>query len=53
MKNAKMWTGGSSGSEVVEGDIFRDKGIIESIAQGLGGKKLVKEMSERVNSGRY
>lgn len=35
----------------MEGDIFVDKGIIKSIAPGLGGKRFAKEMRELVKSG--
>lgn len=51
LKNAKIWTGGLNGTEVVEGDIFVDKGIIKSIAPGLGGKRFLREMRELLKSG--
>lgn len=51
LKNAKIWTGGLDGTEVIEGDIFVDKGIIKSIAPGLGGKTFSQEMRELVKNG--
>ena len=31
VKNAKIWTGGKNGTEVIQGDILMDKGIIKNI----------------------
>jgi len=31
IKNARLWTGGKNGTEVIEGDMLLDKGIIKSI----------------------
>ncbi|KAL0956500.1 hypothetical protein HGRIS_002644 [Hohenbuehelia grisea] len=42
LKNAKIWTGGENGTEVVEGDILVDKGIIMGV--GHFGTDFSEEM---------
>jgi imidazolonepropionase-like amidohydrolase len=37
VKNAKIWTGGKNGTEVIQGDILMDNGIIKNIGYLLSG----------------
>jgi hypothetical protein len=47
VKNAKIWTGGNNGTEVIQGDILMDRGIIKNIGYlqswslGLYGERLI------------
>ncbi|KAF6761161.1 amidohydrolase [Ephemerocybe angulata] len=49
IKNAKIWTGKRNGTEVIDGDILIDKGIIESIGHLDVTSDLVASYSGRLD----
>lgn len=46
VKNAKIWTGGKNGTEVIQGDILMDNGIIKNI--GYIQSRLLESFGERL-----
>ncbi|VDB85240.1 unnamed protein product [Peniophora sp. CBMAI 1063] len=45
IQNARIWTGGDNGTEVIEGDVYIDKGIIKGV--GHLGRKHVQSLKEK------
>ncbi|KZV62706.1 carbohydrate esterase family 9 protein, partial [Peniophora sp. CONT] len=45
IQNARIWTGANNGTEVVEGDVFIDKGIIKGV--GHLGRKHIQSLKEK------
>ncbi|PPQ72507.1 hypothetical protein CVT24_004823 [Panaeolus cyanescens] len=51
LRNGKIWTGGRNGTEIVQGDVFMDKGVVqalgfipETLLQQAGGKLKVVDL---------